>query len=300
MSTSVMDEIKKLEDAKNDYQRTQLRNDLCTAFSGGRVSRWGSSDSAGGVFLDGPESAIKHIKPRIEQLLPQNTATLQIRYDSLSGDLDIADEEMPGAMADVARKMKTDVLTAAEDVRFAYETTLQNLESKANPWHPDDEKQGSALTRYMLELQLIGGPGRHKQEVIDNATAALESGDPGGIEFWHRNFGRIYPNTPDTAAGGFGDNGPSFQSSLEVVQGLDAARLKAMNTEQREAYESAKKLRDAWMMSDMDELLDVAVSGPTADKMFGVVPRERDEREKQVARRRADFRKARAKLNEVE
>jgi hypothetical protein len=204
-------------------------------------------------------NVIKSLKPVIGSLLPQNQTPLKERADRISGDTDIADDEIPAAFQRVVSAMEGQVHAACDIVERAKDEALKELEKSSNPWaNALDERY---FRDFLLELNALGGAPKTKDGIIEEASEALKSENRGAIQFWWRNFVKLYQRAINQKPEP-GKSAPNIEfysrEYARIATELDAARTKMMSTLERDKAKTAEKIRQTWKDENMAELLEIA------------------------------------------
>ena len=275
---SVMKQIEQLEQAREDYARDKFR---------GAVERKLMTSSSSNIN----DVIAREIKPRVGLLIGnEHHEELQGYADAISDDIEIAEDSIEATWQRYTDVLAQATSTAIEDIEQAYCSAVHKLQDASNPF-----EDSGAMMAYMTELNLLGGAGGTKKEIVERASKAIESGEPGALQFWQRNFKTLL-----NRAGGESGSAKSWRALNEVEQQIRQAVVSKMSQEQRVSHNRLTALTTAWESQKIDSEITIGKSAARrvskSTTHSTIKPRGRTEVEKTKAMHRARLRAAEAGL----
>jgi len=271
---TTMEKIAGFEQAQEDYAREQFRTGIVKDIKRAPAAAVGA--------------VISSMKSRLEFLFPSTQDrenAFKAEVEKIADDLDIHSARIPEAVEKLAKAAQKRLSADVQDVPRAYAEALAELEDHANPFN--DSRCETALTRFMQELQLTGGPGKTRYQVLENAQRAAMNRDPGALQFWHKNLEAVFNNAEQDRHDGKREIFTEDSEFQDVKKLLWDSVKKHMSFDQIESSAKARTLRRAWEDLNMDSTLQIASILAKDEQILAGLPkrpsRARTPREDQIA-----------------
>lgn len=241
MSESVMEQIRGLQQAREEFQRDKFRADAEL-----KMRKFNP---------DALERTVIEWRSMLESTTPVaiqegKSTTLKAAMDELAANVDIPDSDLSEEALKRYRQFIEVVARNGEDLASAYENVTFELEKASNPFSEAD------MTSYMIERQLVGDlPNTHDQ-LCEAVRAATYAREPGAILFWQRNLEKVSAKITSTH-GYHPAQQAGVRNDLESLKKrLADAVSAARNDEQKAAARRLDILRARWNGQKIPLLID--------------------------------------------
>jgi hypothetical protein len=240
-----------------------------------------------------PAEALVEDNAALQSVIPSHKESFQSFADIVAGDVEVGNDEIGPVYNRVCKAIGIYTKTEIENIKNARAETLQQLRATSDPHIAENEQ----LNRYMNELNLTGLSGKNQWQILQKASAAATSPDPGETAFWSRNFNEVFSN----AVKGGAPAGQPFDQLGDVKRvsaALDAATTRKMSPAQLRAREQLADFETAWEQSGIEKTMQLVEASieDTGDLRVAkmVAPRERTSQENRVADARQKIRQVKA------
>ena len=222
---------------------------------------------------------------------------LQAKVDMVASDMDVANGQIEATFDRIRNEMRATIKADIEDIQAAYQLAVTELAEKIHPFRGPEHEQSKM--RFMTELNLLGGAGRNRHELIERTNAALDSKDSGAVQFFHKNFRTLY----DRLASPDPQKNPPVGAEDAVIARIEDAYVGQMDRIQRMTYDRLQNLKKSWKEAGMESGtkgdLDFALHTANGGMNIPFKARPRTQKEMMVAAERERIRYAKNRLNEL-